>query len=618
MLFSKLFGVRVAVYTPFDSTPKEETASYRLKSGGRVDLRHCGVRTGFNMGLPALFLFLVLCLPFALSSTEFCGPVPENVEVVHSLQTQLAHGVHDEMSPCSLDENPQTTSPPRVSPSLLLAMRLASRHSEQTEKSALNMIMAELARNWKTDEFRQSTTTGALGATILAMLASCEDPHKLLLKDSRLPTHKLNLLSSLRTKLQDERHNIECNGYPISHPFPLALGVLGLCIGGRMAPPEDHHLYLPDPLLVSHLISSGNISAHDTDVDTLAMTYLSLTCLDQSPWKRHYACLQQRRRPHNDIEPCDLLKCLKASCRPHRSTMVCTQLDCLRSACENSKHGDPSQIPENSECNVPDAFRAVCILRADLSSHCSVRIPLPAFCTMEGTGGYAQAGWGLGDARRVLLQTILKGKGTNNELGNIYSTPFAIQALLADQELTSELGGAQVDCAEAAREVVNAWTRGELSQLGAKAQALVALEKKTYLDSASVDCVYGDNVFNVSCSDVNGGPGNEGGDYGEEVTVKLIVEAFERQNVYETQVPVGTSLLEVLQLAATDQPEKFGFQTEDSDWGPYLVRVGDLTARSAYQEYWSLLDSDGQPLSLGLADYKISENEEITFKFTTW
>uniref|UniRef100_A0A8C4N6X5 Transcobalamin-like C-terminal domain-containing protein n=1 Tax=Eptatretus burgeri TaxID=7764 RepID=A0A8C4N6X5_EPTBU len=573
------------------------------------------------MDLPAMSLLLFLCLPSALSSMEFCGPVPESVEAVHDLQKQLAQGVHDEMSLCSLEENPHTASAPHVSPSLLLAMRLASRHNKQTEKSALHMITAELARNWKKDEFCHSTTTGALGATVLAMLSSCEDPHKLQLKDSQLPSRKFNLLSSLRKKLQKERHNIECNGYPISHPFPLALGVLGLCIGGRMAPSEDHHLYLPDPLLVSHLVSYANTNAHSTDVDTLAMTYLSLTCLDLPPWKQHYTCLHQHRRQHHHLKPCDLLKCLQASCHMHRS-MVCTQLGCVRSACENSKAGgDPSMNLANSSCQLPDAFRAVCNLRSDLSSRCSVHIPHPAFCTIEDTGGsgsYAQAGWGLSDARRILLQTILKAKGKNNELGNIYSTPFAIQALLADQEFTSELGNGQVDCAEAAQEVTNAWTRGELSQLGAKAQALVALEKKTYLDSASVDCLYNDNVFNLSCSDENGGPDNKGGDDSEEVNVQLIVQAFQRRNVYKTQVPVGSSLLELLHLAAKDQPQKFEFQTEDTDWGPFLVRVGDLTARPAHQEYWSLLGSDGKPLSLGIADYKFSQNENITLQFTTW
>ena len=41
-----------------------------------------------------------------------------------------------------------------------------------------------------------------------------------------------------------------------------------------MAPSEDHHLYLPDPLLVSHLVSNANTNAHSTDV--------GMTCADGS------------------------------------------------------------------------------------------------------------------------------------------------------------------------------------------------------------------------------------------------------------------------------------------------------------------------------------------------
>ncbi|CAI9585824.1 unnamed protein product [Staurois parvus] len=179
-------------------------------------------------------------------------------------------------------------------------------------------------------------------------------------------------------------------------------------------------------------------------------------------------------------------------------------------------------------------------------------------------------------AIRSIKDKILTSQGTDGQLGNIYSTPLAVQFLLA-------LGGqsGKEPCSKAIRALLEAVVQGKFSNPMMMSQLLPVLHQKTYLNLANIKC---DTVANKPLSIPTTFPDlHEVAIAEKPIHVRLVVEDHNFEEVIE--VPSQSSLLDVLNTAQANS--HFSFETKSSLYGPYLTAVNNVVG------HWQLLkDSD--------------------------
>ncbi|NXP56769.1 IF factor, partial [Heliornis fulica] len=202
-----------------------------------------------------------------------------------------------------------------------------------------------------------------------------------------------------------------------------------------------------------------------------------------------------------------------------------------------------------------------------------------------------------------------KGKGM---IGNIYSMGLALQALGATERFYAPR---EWDCAEAFSVVCS----HEYRQPMAVAQVLPALVGKSYLDVASVDCD----------TSVSQSPGlNTTSELGTaavlgaapmEVLYSIVNKLQGRHFNYTTlvRVPVGSTMLQVMEAAEAERPDIFSFQMEQTSWGPMVVSIHGLAANTADRTYWHFL-SDENSLQEGVGTYKPQNGTHVQAVFSTY
>ncbi|NXG26110.1 IF factor, partial [Grallaria varia] len=200
----------------------------------------------------------------------------------------------------------------------------------------------------------------------------------------------------------------------------------------------------------------------------------------------------------------------------------------------------------------------------------------------------------------------------NGMIGNIYSMGVAMQALGATGKFYAPR---EWDCAQALAVV----TQHDYELPAAIAQVLPALVGRSYLDAAALDCAapaldcaapaelcprLGTHDLPTDAIRVH-----------YSITNKLQGQHF--HNSTWVTVPLGSTLLKVLEKAEEEHPRTFSFETEQTSWGPMVVSIHGLAANANDRTYWQFLSS-GKPLDQGVGTYKPHSGEHIQAVFNTW
>ncbi|NXR46028.1 TCO2 protein, partial [Hippolais icterina] len=201
-------------------------------------------------------------------------------------------------------------------------------------------------------------------------------------------------------------------------------------------------------------------------------------------------------------------------------------------------------------------------------------------------------------------------QGPDGIVGNIYSTPWALQVFRATGVCQTEpvFDQAMITLVE------NLDAFGTTATM---AQVLPVLHGRSYLDIASMHCQEEpDTLTPLDMEPLAEVPGNK--------TVQLVVECplpwcYELR-LYDRSVPVpaSASLLDVLQAAAALEPHDFKFHIQDTPQGPFLTQVLGLEARQEKRNYWQLLTAPNIPLQMGIADYRPQDEETLILRLSEW
>ncbi|KAM9278290.1 cobalamin binding intrinsic factor [Morus bassanus] len=238
----------------------------------------------------------------------------------------------------------------------------------------------------------------------------------------------------------------------------------------------------------------------------------------------------------------------------------------------------------------------------------------------------------------------------NGMIGNIYSMGLALQALEPTRKFYAPRNW---DCAQAFSVVYG----HDYHQPMAIAQVLPALVGKSYLDAASLHCAASTTMFPAlqpesgttgvhrgTAAPTQSTPRLHGDDAPRPflpcalwhcagcppcpsplpaalITVHYsIINKLQGKHFTFTtsvQVPDGSTLLKVLQVAAAEKPDIFSFQTEPTSWGPMVVSIHGLAANPDDRTYWQFL-SGGNALQEGVGTYKPENGEHIQAVFSTY
>ncbi|XP_075018918.1 cobalamin binding intrinsic factor isoform X2 [Calonectris borealis] len=251
-------------------------------------------------------------------------------------------------------------------------------------------------------------------------------------------------------------------------------------------------------------------------------------------------------------------------------------------------------------------------------SHLSVDTRAVAALALVCTYGQTE----LRDVRELLweaLSTVTNGFLDEQEkgdgmIGNIYSMGLALQALVATGKFYAPRDW---DCAQAFSVVYS----HDYHQPMAIAQVLPALVGRSYLEAAGLDCAASASVSPSLRLSLSPELEETTGVHRAPITVHYSItnKLQGRHFTYTTsvRVPAGSTLLQVLQVAAAEKPDIFSFQTKQTSWGPMVVSIHGLAANPADRTYWQFL-SGGDALQEGVGTYKPQDGEHVQAVFSTY
>ncbi|XP_078506814.1 cobalamin binding intrinsic factor-like [Lissotriton helveticus] len=213
---------------------------------------------------------------------------------------------------------------------------------------------------------------------------------------------------------------------------------------------------------------------------------------------------------------------------------------------------------------------------------------------------------------RSLVQKILDQYQSNGEIGNIYSTGLAMQALFAAKNyyINSKWNSKKTLAA-----VLKAIQEGKFNNPMSASQITPSLEGRTYLNAKGLKCSADkDNlpIIPTPATPPVPIPGDITVNYR---VIDSLTQAFDTS--ISVTVPMGSTLLDVMNQAQEIDPGHFSFVTEQTSWGPSIVSINGLAASNSERTYWQLL-SGTTPLIQGAGDYKPSNGENLVAKFTNW
>ncbi|NXN20087.1 IF factor, partial [Indicator maculatus] len=176
----------------------------------------------------------------------------------------------------------------------------------------------------------------------------------------------------------------------------------------------------------------------------------------------------------------------------------------------------------------------------------------------------------------------------NGQIGNIYSMGVALQALETSSKFYAPR---EWDCAQAFNVVYN----HDYHQPMAIAQVLPALVGKPYLQAASMDCTA--HTRTSSDQELSPSPSLETSqDHKATIEVHYSIinklQGAHFNHAIQVEVPAGSTLLRVLQVAEQEEPDTFSFKTEQTSWGPMVVSIHGLAANPRDRTFWEFLSGE--------------------------
>ncbi|NXG37862.1 TCO2 protein, partial [Dromaius novaehollandiae] len=207
----------------------------------------------------------------------------------------------------------------------------------------------------------------------------------------------------------------------------------------------------------------------------------------------------------------------------------------------------------------------------------------------------------LHEAVRSVARKLLQAQGPDGLIGNVFSTPLALQFFIATNSCESEPEYSRAR--DALLQSLDNFTNPmAISQL-LPALAAVALLVAGTLQPIS--------------------PVTQSTELGN-IIVRLVVECPKRlchHHVLYNQsvtVPAGSSLLDVLEMASKQGHHAFTFKTQDSLYGPFLTTVMKVEAKWQERRSWHLLSAPNTSLQMGIADYKPHDGETLILRLSKW
>ncbi|XP_078277367.1 transcobalamin-2-like [Rhinoraja longicauda] len=247
------------------------------------------------------------------------------------------------------------------------------------------------------------------------------------------------------------------------------------------------------------------------------------------------------------------------------------------------------------------------------SADTSAVVVLALKCVQESTAPGSDR-WMYSTERRLkvqqtinkLMEKIRRRWASNGEVGNIYSTPLALQALLATGDTERWLKG-KIN-------LLNQSKQGAFQNPMALSQLLPVLYRKTYLDIGQMDCrSESDDLRRVALEPP------EPGTSSQSEFVYINVKGKNLVTTYTARVPLLSqmSLLQVLQSARRNDTN-FNFETEQTLWGPFLTSVNHVPGQDDKRTYWRLISGARTPLIQGIQDYYPQPGEHILLQLSNF
>ncbi|XP_059974554.1 transcobalamin-2 isoform X3 [Mesoplodon densirostris] len=208
-------------------------------------------------------------------------------------------------------------------------------------------------------------------------------------------------------------------------------------------------------------------------------------------------------------------------------------------------------------------------------------------------------------ALRRVQEKILKAQTPEGHFGNVYSTPLALQLLMASLRPTVELGTA---CLKAKAALLASLQHKAFQNPLMISQLLPILNQKSYVDLISPDC----EAPRVLLEPATETPSQT--QVPEFIHVTLKVSSIFSSYRHSVSVPVSSSLEDVLKKA--QEHSRFRYGTQASLSGPYLTSV--MGKKAGEREFWQLLRAPDTPLLQGIADYRPRDGEAIELRLVGW
>ncbi|NXK71506.1 IF factor, partial [Amazona guildingii] len=192
-------------------------------------------------------------------------------------------------------------------------------------------------------------------------------------------------------------------------------------------------------------------------------------------------------------------------------------------------------------------------------------------------------------------------------IGNIYSMGLAMQALESAGRFYAPR---QWDCSQALSVV----SEHHFQLPTAIAQLLPALVGRTYLEAGSLEC---SSVTRTSRSLQPSLAASAAAPIKVQFSIINQLQGKHFSFSTDVQVPAGSTLLEVMEAAAEEDPTVYSFQTEQTSWGIMVVSIHGLAGNAKDRTYWRFL-SGSDALQEGVGLYKPRDGEHIQAVFSTY
>ncbi|KAM6422877.1 transcobalamin-2 isoform 1-T2 [Liasis olivaceus] len=213
-------------------------------------------------------------------------------------------------------------------------------------------------------------------------------------------------------------------------------------------------------------------------------------------------------------------------------------------------------------------------------------------------------------AVRHVKAKILRAQTREGLYGNLYSSPLAVQFLSAAGVRQNQPAFSQGRAV-----LIQRLQRGDFQNALIQSQLLPALYCKSYLDVASMACrTQTENL--VPDASLLKPPGI---DRTQNISVWLEAKkASQLLYSHFLEVPLGSTLLEVLEAATKDGLRPLRFETQKTLSGPMLTGVMGVKIQEGEHKYWKILRHPNSSLDQGIAEYIPQDQEHIILKMSSW